>query len=73
MKSEDQVQKCILQWLLMFVSFGTDCQDVGNYSTSREVRTWCILAQVITDFCCFQQRDLHGIRLSKASIHFIAE
>ena len=34
----------------------------GNYSTSRRVRTWRILPQVITrDICCFSQRALHGI------------
>ena len=36
-------------------------KDVGNYSTSRGVRTWRTLAQVITcDFCCFLQRAIHG-------------
>ena len=34
---------------------------VGNFSTSHEVRTWRILAQVITnDFFCFSQHDLHA-------------
>ena len=33
---------------------GIDSQDIDNYSTSRGVRTWRILAQVITyDFCFF--------------------
>ena len=37
-------------------------KDVGNYSTSRVVKTWRILSQVITcEFCCFSQRALHGV------------
>ena len=39
-------------------------KDLGNYYTSRGVRTWRILAQIITcDFCCFSQRALHGVRI----------
>ena len=35
---------------------------MGNYSTTRGVRTWRILAQLITcDICCFSQRAIHGI------------
>ena len=40
-------------------------KDVGTYCTSRGVRTWRILAQVITcDFYCFSQRALHGVHSS---------
>ena len=37
-------------------------KDVGNYSTSRGVRTWRILAQVIIcDFCYYSQHAIHGV------------
>ena len=37
-------------------------KDVCNYSTSRRMRTWRILDQVITcNFCCISQRALHGV------------
>ena len=37
--------------------------DIGNYSTSCGVKTWRILAQVIThDFCGFSQHTLHGMQ-----------
>ena len=55
-KPEGQAQGCILQrqW--------QSGKDVGNYSTSRGVRTWRILDQVIIyDFCCFLQHALHGV------------
>ena len=62
-KLEDQTQGCsaavdgvdsVRRW--------QSGKDVGNYSTSRGVRTRRILAQTITcDYCCFSQRALHGV------------
>ena len=64
-KSESQVQGCILRRAVAYVSsiwrWQSD-KDVDNYFTFREMRTWRIPAHVITgDFCCFSQCALHGV------------
>ena len=49
---------------MIIIPFGWQSggKDMCNYSTSRGVRTWRILAQVITcDICCFSQRALHVV------------
>ena len=53
-KPEGQAQGCILRRSMVINPLGNDSPVrmyyVGNYSTSPGVRTWRILAQVITRF-----------------------
>ena len=63
-KPEGQAQGFILRRSMVINPLGNDSpvRIIGNYSTSRGVETWRILAQVITcDFCCFSQRVPHGV------------
>ena len=49
-ETRGSIPRVILQWSMVFNPLG-DIQsgkDVGNNSTCRAVRTWHILAQVIT-------------------------
>ena len=65
-KPEGQAQGCILRWSLIFCFFRRwqSGNDVGNYSTSHGVSTWCNLVQAITDdFFCFSQLALHGVHI----------
>ena len=61
-KPEGQAHGCILRQSMVSIRQSIrqwqSGKDVGNYSTSREVKTWFILAQVITgDFFCFSHES----------------
>ena len=59
---EGHAQGCILRRSMVSVRWWQSGEDMDNYSSSRLVRTWRILAQVIIcGFCCFSQRALHGV------------